>query len=570
MMKHRIDVSQHRKKADTIIRNVQVADMFSLTWHTADIVIASGYIIAIDEQHRFEAHEEIDGSGQYALPGLIDGHIHIESTLLTPSQFSATMLEHGVTTVITDPHEIANVAGTDGLQYMLDDAATSAIDIFFMLPSSVPGTSFENSGAILEAEHLKPFLHERQVLGLAEVMDYPAVLEGADNMLEKIQMTHAANLIIDGHCAGLTSAQITGYRAAHITTDHECVTADEAIDRIQQGMHILMREGSAAKNLRDILPAVTTANARRFGFCTDDKYIDDIVEEGTIAHMIRLAIQQGIAPLQAIQLATLNVAECYGLRDRGALAAGFIADIVLVDNVEEMSIVATYKNGISNPEQKASAPIPKRLEQSVHLPVMTEEMLAMPLRTNKANVIGIIPNQIVTKHLICDVTTVDGHFVPSIEKDLLKLISVERHHERHSIGHAIVHGFGLQRGAIATTVAHDSHNALAVGTNDDDLLIAFQRLQDIQGGFVVVDKGEVVAEMALPIGGLMTALDAEQATAQLKAVHAAIAQLNPTLDFHLLLTLSFLALPVIPTLKITDSGLFNVEAFAHITIEHFD
>lgn len=570
MMKHRIDVSQHRQKADMIIRNVQVADMFSLTWRTADIVIADGYIIAIDEAHRFKAHEEIDATGKFALPGLIDGHIHIESTLLTPSQFSTTMLAHGVTTVITDPHEIANVAGTTGLQYMLDDAAASAIDIFFMLPSSVPGTSFENSGAVLEAEHLKPFLHEDQVLGLAEVMDYPAVLAGADGILDKINMTRAADLIIDGHGAGLTSAQITGYRAAHITTDHECVTAAEAVDRVQQGMHVLIREGSAAKNLRDVLPAVTSANARRFGFCTDDKYIDDILAEGTIDHMIRMAIQQGMSPLQAIQLATLNVAECYGLRDRGALAAGFIADIVLVDNVEEMSIVATYKNGKVSTKVLESADVAARLHHSVHLPAITQDMLAIPLNTIKANVIGIVPDQIVTEHLICEVPTTDGYFVPSIEKDLLKLIVIERHHELHSVGHAIVHGFGLQRGAIATTVAHDSHNALAVGTNDEDLIIAFNRLQEIQGGFVIVDQGEVVAEMALPIGGLMTQVDAQTATAQLKTVHEAIQRLNPTLDFHLLLTLSFLALPVIPALKITDSGLFDVVAFQHISIEHFD
>lgn len=570
MMKHRIDVSQHRQKADMIIRNVQVADMFSLTWRIADIVIADGYIIAIDEAHCFKAHEEIDATGKFALPGLIDGHIHIESTLLTPSQFSTTMLAHGVTTVITDPHEIANVAGTTGLQYMLDDAAASEIDIFFMLPSSVPGTSFENSGAVLEAEHLKPFLHEDQVLGLAEVMDYPAVLAGADGILDKINMTRAADLIIDGHGAGLTSAQITGYRAAHITTDHECVTAAEAVDRVQQGMHVLIREGSAAKNLRDVLPAVTSANARRFGFCTDDKYIDDILAEGTIDHMIRMAIQQGMSPLQAIQLATLNVAECYGLRDRGALAAGFIADIVLVDNVEEMSIIATYKNGKVSTKVLESAGVPERLHHSVHLPAITQDMLAIPLNTIKANVIGIVPDQIVTEHLICEVPTTDGYFVPSIEKDLLKLIVIERHHERHSVGHAIVHGFGLQRGAIATTVAHDSHNALAVGTNDEDLIIAFNRLQEIQGGFVIVDQGEVIAEMALPIGGLMTQVDAQTATAQLKTVHEAIQHLNPTLDFHLLLTLSFLALPVIPALKITDSGLFDVVAFQHISIEHFD
>lgn len=568
-MKRRIAVSQQLEKADIIIRNVQVADVFSLTWRTGNIVIADGYIIAIDTENRYEAYEDIDATGQFAIPGLIDAHIHIESTLLTPSHFSNMMFEHGVTTAITDPHEIANVAGTAGLQYMLDDAANSAIDLFFMLPSSVPGTSFENSGAVLTADDLAPFLQHPQVLGLAEVMDYPAVLAGEDHILAKIQATEDANLTIDGHGAGLSAHQITGYRAANIATDHECITAEEATDRVAQGMYVFLREGSAAKNVSDVLPAVTSANARRFGFCTDDKYVDDILVEGTIDHIVRLAIQQGMDPLQAIQLATLNAAECYGLKHRGALTAGYIADIVLVSDVAKMTITETFKNGQRTKRAKNPAPIPSSLRESVHLPAITADMLAIPMQQTTANVIDIVPNQIVTHHAICDVHVQDGYFVPSIENDFLKLIVIERHHQKHTIGHAIVRGFGLKSGAIATTVAHDSHNALAVGTNDADMIIALERLQMIQGGFVIVDCGQVIAEMPLPIGGLMTDVDAQTAADQLTHVHKAIQQLNPSIDFHLLLTLSFIALPVIPALKITDSGLFNVETFQHISIEHF-
>ena len=575
-IQHQIAVAEHREKADFILRNATVADVFSLVWRQADIVVANGRIIAIDDQGIFDAHETMDACGRHVIPGLIDGHIHIESTLLTPSEFSRVLLPHGVTAAITDPHEIANVAGSDGIQYMLDDAKSADMDIFVMLPSSVPSTSFENAGARLEAEHLTPFFDDAAVLGLAEVMDYPAVLSGDEQMLKKLEHTHHANLVIDGHCAGLTSAQITGYRAAHIATDHECVTADEARDRVMQGMHVLIREGSAAKNLHDLLPAVTAANARRFGFCTDDKYVDEIIAEGTIDHAIRLAIQAGMEPLQAIQLGSLNVAECYGLKERGALAAGFIADFVIVDDIESMTIATVFKEGQLVAQNgamttlKFEAPIPAHIQQSVHLPAVTADHLAIPMNTAKANVIEIIPNQIMTKHLICDVESEHGFFVPSIEQDLLKLVVIERHHQLHTTGHAIVRGFGLQAGAIATTVAHDSHNALALGTNDADMLIALARLEAINGGVVIVKDGVILAEMALPIGGLMTALDGATASIQLRALHEALLTLNPQLNFHLLLTLSFIALPVIPTLKITDTGLFNVTTFEHISIEYFD
>ncbi|WP_107926701.1 adenine deaminase [Lysinibacillus parviboronicapiens] len=566
--------SQGQVEADFILRNALVADVFTLTWKKADIVVNNGQIVALDTHNQFKASYEEDAAGHYVVPGLIDGHIHIESSMLTPAEFSRVLVPHGITTVITDPHEIANVAGTEGIQFMLDDAKKADMDIFVMLPSSVPGTSFENAGATLGVRDLAPFLAHEDVRGLAEVMDFPAVLTGEANMLEKILLAQQANLVVDGHCAGLNRAQITGYRAAGIHTDHECVTAEEALNRVEQGMYVLIREGSAAKNLRDVLPAVNTSNARRFGFCTDDKYVDELIDEGSINFDVAMAIEEGMEPLQAIQLATINTAECYRLYDRGALAPGYKADFVLVENLKEMRAKAVWKNGVKVAENgvmltaRPETDVPTHIHQSVHLPTVTKEMLTIPFaKGNKANVMEIVPNQLITNHLVVDVPVIDGVFEPSVEQDLLKLAVIERHHNLHTTGLGIVTGFGLQKGAVATTVAHDSHNALVVGTNDADMLIALTRIQEIQGGFVIVANGEIIAEMPLTIGGLMTDAPADQAKAQLADLHNALHELNPHLDFHFLLTFSFVALPVIPALKLTDTGLFNVTTFQHITVE---
>ncbi|KUF32032.1 MULTISPECIES: adenine deaminase [Lysinibacillus] len=566
--------SQGKLEADFILRNAQVADVYTLTWKKADIVVNNGTIVALDHNHKFQAKEEQDAAGSYVIPGLIDGHIHIESSMLTPGEFSRVLLPHGITTVITDPHEIANVAGAEGIQFMLDDAQKADMDIFVMLPSSVPGTQFENAGATLTAQDLASFLKHEQVRGLAEVMDFPAVLNGEEGMLQKILLSQQANLVIDGHCAGLQSEQITGYRAAGILTDHECVTAEEAIDRVEQGMYVLIREGSAAKNLRDLLPAVQPHNARRFGFCTDDKYVDELIDEGSINYDIAMAIAEGMTPLQAIQLATVNTAECYRLFDRGVLAPGYKADFVLVEDLSTMQAKAVWKNGrkvAENGEMLTSRQeliVPAHIHQSVHLPAITKDRLQLAFtKGTKANVMEIVPNQLITNHVVMDVPVKEGVFEPSVEQDLLKLAVIERHHHLHTTGLGIVKGFGLQKGAVATTVAHDSHNALVVGTNDEDMILALARIQEIQGGFVIVADGKILAEMPLTIGGLMTDAPAQQAKEQLAGLHSALKTLNPTLDFHFLLTFSFVALPVIPALKLTDTGLFDVTTFQHISVE---
>lgn len=573
-MKQIIDQSQKRGKADFIIQHAQIADVFNLRWRQGDVVIAEGKIVAISEPGEFEAEEIIDAYGKYIVPGFIDAHIHIESSMVVPKQFNRIVLPHGVTTVVTDPHEIANVAGKAGLRFMLQDIEDVEMDIYYMLPSSVPGTSFENAGAVLTAKDLEEFVQHKSVLGLAEVMDFPAVLNGEKEMLAKLMLAQENGMVIDGHCAGLTSAQIRGYRAAGITTDHECVTAEEALDRVEQGMYVLIREGSAAKNLKAILPAVTMANSRRFAFCTDDKHLDELMEQGSINYAVALAISEGMDPLLAIQLATINAAECYRLVNKGAVATGYEADLIIIDDLKTMKARAVWKNGRKVAESgKMLSPAPEKstversILQSMHLTKLTIEDLRLRFKGNRANVIKIVPNQLITKRIEVDVDVENGQFVPSIEKDLLKLAVVERHHHVGTKAVAIVQGIGIQSGAVATTISHDSHNAIVVGTNDEDMLIALNALQEIEGGLVVVNDGEVIASFSLPIAGLMTDIPAEQAKQKLEKLHEGLHIIHPTLDYHLFLTLSFLALPVIPDIKLTDTGLFDVKKFQHIPVE---
>lgn len=573
-MKQIIDQSQKRGKADFIIQHAQIADVFNLRWRQGDVVVANGKIIAVSEPGEFEAEQVIDASGKYIVPGFIDAHIHIESSMLVPKQFNRIVLPHGVTAVVTDPHEIANVSGKAGLEFMLKDIEDVQMDIYFMLPSSVPGTSFENAGAVLTAKDLKGFIGHKNVLGLAEVMDFPAVLNGEKEMLAKLKLAQENGMVIDGHCAGLISSQIRGYRAAGILTDHECVTAEEALDRVEQGMYVLIREGSAAKNLKAILPAVTMANARRFSFCTDDKHLDELMELGSINYAVALAIAEGMDPLMAIQLASLNAAECYRLKNKGAVATGYDADFIVVEDLQTMKALAVWKNGRKVAENgEMLSPVPEKsivetsILQSMHLPELTVEDLRLPFTGNRANVMKIVPNQLITKRVEMEVDVANGHFVPSIKKDLLKLTVVERHHHLGTKAVAIVQGIGIQSGAVATTISHDSHNAIAVGTNDEDILIALKALQEIQGGLVIVNEGEVIASLSLPIAGLMTDISADQAKQKLKKLHEGLHTIHPTLDYHLFLTLSFLALPVIPDIKLTDTGLFDVIKFEHIPVE---
>ncbi|MGG1400302.1 adenine deaminase [Bacillus salipaludis] len=569
--KHKIAAAGGKVTADLVIKNGKIIDVFNQEILTGDLAIQDGMIVGIGA---FEGKEVIDAKNRFVCPGFIDAHVHIESSMVTPTEFAKAVLPHGITTVIADPHEIANVSGALGIQFMLDDSDHLSLDVNIMLPSCVPATPFENSGARLLADDLKDFYQHDRVLGLAEVMDYPSLQNADDHIIDKILLTNEHNRPIDGHLAGLDTTAINIYRTAGIRTDHECTTAAEALDRVRRGMYVMIREGSAAKNLTALIPAVKPNNARRFLFCTDDKHLDEIVDEGTIDQNIRLAIRAGLSPLLAIQIATLNAAECFGLHQKGAVAPGYKADFILVDDLETMKISEVYVSGKLTAKdgkyvgEPLRANVPgEHLTQTVNIPNIREKDLQITIgKTECANVIGIIPNSIVTKKLEETVQTSEGFFVPSLEQDQLKLAVLERHKNTGNIGLGIVKGFGFTNGAIATTIAHDSHNIVAAGTNDKDLLAAIQAIKELNGGCVVMKDGEILAALSLPIGGLMSDQSFLTIYQELKQINEALVQIGFTGNFNPFLTLSFLTLPVIPELKLTDLGLFDVGTFRHIEV----
>lgn len=570
-LKKRIAASAKRIPADLVIKGGRIIDIFNLRIIEADVAICDGMIVGIGE---YSGKEEMDATGQYIAPAFIDAHVHIESSMASPREFAKIVLPHGVTTVITDPHEIANVSGTEGISFMLENSEGLDLDVFVMLPSSVPATSFENARAVLNDVDLRPFYSHPRVLGLAEVMDFPAVRDRDEDMIAKIFTALEQGKQIDGHCAGLDDDAINIYRAAGIRTDHESVAKEEIDIKISRGMYVLIREGTTTRNLAELLPMVTPYNARRFMFCTDDKEIDQLLEEGSIDYNVRLAVQLGMDPLQAIQLASLNAAECYGLKTKGAVAPGYVADLLFLDDLHSVKIAKVMKNGkviVENGRfigdgDGSTVTIPEKLTNSVHLHEVSEKDLQLYIGGHKARVIEIVPEQAVTKPRIEEVATMDGYFIPDVERDLLKIAVIERHKRTGNVGVGIVKGLGLTSGAIASTVAHDSHNLVVAGTNDRDMLVAIQAIREIQGGQVVVHQGEVIAKLHLDIGGLMSSKPYDEIIAELKDLRKALASISKHKQDHMFITFSFLSLPVIPEWKITDQGLFDVVGFRHIPV----
>jgi adenine deaminase len=569
-LKRRIDVSTKRIPADIVVKNGKIIDVFNLEVIEGDIAVVDGYIAGIGE---YEGRETIDAAGRFISPAFIDGHVHIESSMVTPAEFSKVLLAHGVTTVITDPHEIGNVSGSEGISFMLDQSEGLELDVRVMLPSSVPATPFENAGATLKAADLEPFYRHPRVLGLAEVMDFPAVFKGDEDMLAKISSAAIHKGIIDGHAAGLDADGINVYRSSLIATDHECTTAEEALERVRRGMYVLIREGSVAKDLKALIKAVTPANARRFLFCTDDKHLDDLIAEGSVDHNVRLAISEGVPSLQAIQLATLNAAECYRLHEKGAISPGYKADFLLLDDLETVSVSEVFvegrsvaKNGICT-GKKDTFP-PTSLMHSVNLPPISAEELVIGIDDHDPiHVIEIIPNQLVTKKKVIPARAENGRFKPSIDDDLLKMAVVERHKQTGNIGLGVVKGLLLKSGAIASTVAHDSHNLVVAGTNDTDMLTAIDAIKKMQGGYVIVKEGKILASVPLPISGLMSDKSFQQVNEELINLKDKLEELGFDGKFDPFLTLSFLTLPVIPEIKLTDLGLFDFKAFSHISVK---
>ncbi|BCB02718.1 adenine deaminase [Bacillus sp. KH172YL63] len=570
-LKKKIAVANKTIPADVVIKNAKIIDVFNLSIIEGDVAMTDGMFVGIGE---YEGREVIDAKGRYMSPSFIDAHVHIESSMVPPSEFAKVVMPHGVTTVITDPHEIGNVAGEKGIQFMLDDSEGIPLDVFIMLPSCVPATPFEHSGATLSASDLKPFYEHERVLGLAEVMDYPSLQKGDDHIVDKIIATTPSSPHMDGHLAGLDSNAINVYRAAGIRTDHECTTVSEALERLQRGMYVLIREGSVAKDLASLIGVVNERNARRCLFCTDDKHLDDLIEEGSIDHCIRLAIAEGLDPLLAISMASLNAAECYGLLQKGAIAPGFEADFIFLDDLETLDISEVYKAGRQvafhghwvGGEIKKQQPS-RTLTSTVKIPDITEQDLMIPIGpSHSAHMIEIIPNQLSTIKRTDTMQVDGGNFIPSTTEDQLKMVVVERHKLTGHIGLGIVKGFRLKEGAIATTIAHDSHNIVASGTNDADILKAISELEGMNGGLVMVKDGKVLSSLPLPIGGLMFDGSYKDVAAGLQQLKRGFGELGFRGDFNPFLTLSFLTLPVIPELKLTDMGLFDVKEARHIEV----
>jgi adenine deaminase len=559
-----IAVARGEEPADLWLKNAQVVNVLSAEVHLADVAIYGGRVVGFGQ---YEAQQTIDLEGRYLCPGFIDGHVHLESSMVQPSEFARAVVPHGTTAVVTDPHEIANVLGLDGVRYILEASESLPLAVYVMLPSCVPATQMETAGAELSAADLATLLDHPRVLGLAEMMNFPGVLFRVPEVLEKIDM--AGQRPVDGHAPGLSGKDLNAYVAAGVRSDHECTTLDEAREKLRLGMHIFIREGTTARNLRALLPLVTPANARRCSFVTDDRHPEDLLSEGHIDDLVRKAVAQGLDPVLAIQMASVNTAEYFGLRNMGAIAPGYRADLLVVDDLERFNIAQVFAAGQLVAKDGHFLPSPAELprvplQSTMHLD-LTALDFTIVAGEGPAKVIGVIPEQVTTERLSVQVPLENGQAVADPAQDLLKMAVVERHRNTGNVGLGFVKGFGLRKGAIASSVAHDSHNIVVVGTDDADIRAAVEAVAKMGGGQVVVADGQVKARLPLPIAGLMSDQPLEEVRDHLEALTASAQELGCVLPDPLM-TMSFLSLPVIPTLKLTDKGLVDVEQFAIVPL----
>lgn len=559
-----IKYARGEEEVDLLLKNVRLVNVLSGEIHLTNVAVARTRIVGFGE---YRAKEVLDLDGYYLCPGFIDGHVHIESSMLTIPEFAKVVVPHGTTAVVIDPHEIANVLGLDGIRYMLESSKYNPLSVYVMLPSCVPATDMETSGSQLASYDIAPLFGNPWVLGLAEMMNYPGVIFGDGEVLAKI--ASARGHPIDGHAPGLTGKDLAAYIAAGIGSDHECTTLEEAREKLRMGMYVMIREGSTAKNLRDLLPLVTPTNARRMMFVTDDRHPRDLIREGHIDHVIRLAIDQGIDPVLAIQMATLNPAEYFGLKDLGAIAIGRQADMVLFDNFKDFRILKVWRagtlvaeDGKVIPWERPSRPIPLRSSMNIKWEGVD---FRIPAQSSKIKVIEVIPGQIVTRKIVAEAKIVDGYAVADVERDILKIAVIERHTASGNMGKGFVKGFGLKKGAIASSVAHDSHNIVVVGVSDEDIMRAVKEIEAMKGGLVAVADGQVLARLPLPIAGLMSEKSAYEVEAELEELLQATRTLGCVLE-EPFMALSFLALPVIPELKLTDKGLVDVTEFRFVNL----
>ena len=567
-----IDVAAGRKKADLVLKNAKIVDVFQAKILIGDIAISDGYIAGIGGS--YQGVEERNYTGKYVAPGFIEAHIHIESSYVSPEEFSRVFIPRGTTTILADPHEIVNVAGLKGLDYMVNAAKNAKMDIRYMMPPCVPATNFETSGADLYADDMEDALKTGEVDGLAELMNFPGVINADDKMIDEILMAKKYGARIDGHAPQVVGKDLNAYIAAGPADDHECSTLEEAEERLARGMYLLLREGSVTQDLRKLLPIVNTANSRRCLLSGDDVQAKTAINKGHLDNSIRICIDEGLNPITAIQMATLNPAEYCGLNDRGAIAPGRRADMVVFESLEDFAVEETYILGekLSQGNKYLGEvnyyPIDS-VESSMHVKDFTREKLQLHLNSDKVRAIGVVPGEVLTteKHVTVK-RDGDGNFVYNDQEDVTKIVVVERHHNTGNVNVNLLSGYGIKAGAIAISIGHDSHNIIVTGTNDDDIFMAVNELIKQEGGAVVVKDEKVISRMELKIAGLMCNLPAEKMIAQQDALDEAVhEELGVPDNVNPVMTLSFMPLAVIPKLKITDKGLVDVEKNAFVSNE---
>ena len=550
-----IDVAAGRCKADLVLKNATYVNVFSGELETRDIAVAEGLIVGLGS---YEGIREADMTGKIVCPGFIDAHIHLESSLVSPSEFARAVIPHGTTTVITDPHEITNVMGTDGIDYMLAATEDLPVDVRFMIPSCVPASPLDESGANLDYRDIDSFFDHPRVQGLAEMMNFPGIIAADSEPVSKIVASQAHHKKIDGHAPGLRDKELNAYISAGVYSDHECADMEDALEKLRLGQFIMIREGTAARNLEALLPLIQSEKLfDRCMFCTDDKHPSDLLEKGHIDYICRQAVAMGADPIRTVQVACLHAARYFLLNNRGAIAPGYLADFAILEDLKDFKVVTVYKKGrlVYDNGQVADFPLPqipahleKAAHDTFHLPVLSAGDFA---NSRRRGVIGMVPGQIVTE---------DRGYAEAVdvEGDILKMAVIERHKNTRHIGIGYLSGYGLKAGAVATSVSHDSHNIICVGENDADMAFAANRITENRGGIVVVKNGEVLAELPLEIAGLMSDKPLEEVNTLLEEAKAAAHSLGVGREIDPFMTLSFMSLPVIPTLRLTTRGVVDV------------
>lgn len=549
-----IAVAAGREKADLVLKNAKYLNVFSNEFLCGDIAVANGLIAGVG---KYDGKIEIDVSGKLVLPGFIDAHIHLESSMVTPAEFAKAVVAHGTTTVITDPHEITNVMGIDGVEYMIQASQNLPIDVHFMMPSCVPATEIDESGAELDCKDIDLYLDNKKVLGLAEMMNYVGVINGDKNVLSKIVTSQAHHKKIDGHAPELSGNDLNAYIAAGVYSDHECSTFENALEKLRKGQFIMIREGTAAHNLKALMPLLTQQYYSRCMFATDDKHPSDLLYGGHIDYIVKQALKNGADPIVALKTATHHAARYFLLNNKGAIASGYLADIVVVNNLEDFNVETVFKRGklVFDGEVKDfSAPtvdeeLAEKCFDTFHLDSVTPSSFKVD---GKLGLIGLVGGELLTRNL----GTADKI---DVENDILKIACIERHKGTNHIGVGYVKGYSLKSGAVATSVAHDSHNIITVGCNDDDIAVAVNAIKDSKGGIAVVENGKIKALLELPIAGLMSDEPLTTVNEKLENAKSSAYELGADKSIDPFMTLSFLSLPVIPSLRITTKGVFDAE-----------